>query len=236
MSGKDFRNALRAPLVTDDSSYGYGIGSRWFYAAKAITYVCADATIGAANWVDEASHKADLWGVGHYLLPPGITLGSDGSSTANFMYCMPISVPHRVQVDRLGIRLTTAQAGGAARVGIYTNDEVTKQPSTLVVDGGAISLASGSGDITATISTWLNPGLYWVASISTATSTMPTIRRVSGGVLGVYPSSDLSELSGGSPWRYLTVAQAYGALPTTAPAMTRSTGSEAPIIGVRRAA
>ncbi|RMH16936.1 MAG: hypothetical protein D6698_08995, partial [Gammaproteobacteria bacterium] len=39
-----------APTTTDDSSASYSVGSLWFDTAAQNTYVCLDATIGAAVW------------------------------------------------------------------------------------------------------------------------------------------------------------------------------------------
>ena len=41
-------NATAAPLVTDDSTKGYGKGSQWVFGSDA--YTCTDATAGAAVW------------------------------------------------------------------------------------------------------------------------------------------------------------------------------------------
>lgn len=39
-----------APLVTNDSSQGYAIGSRWIDIANDESYICLDATTGSAVW------------------------------------------------------------------------------------------------------------------------------------------------------------------------------------------
>lgn len=39
-----------APTVTDDLSKGFTLGSLWLNTAAGHTWVCADATVGAAVW------------------------------------------------------------------------------------------------------------------------------------------------------------------------------------------
>jgi len=42
--------ASAAPTITDDDSGGYAAGSRWRLTAGTLTWVCVDATTGAAVW------------------------------------------------------------------------------------------------------------------------------------------------------------------------------------------
>lgn len=44
--------ATTAPLPTDDSSYGYIIGSRWINVNTNKEYVCVDSSIGSAIWTE----------------------------------------------------------------------------------------------------------------------------------------------------------------------------------------
>jgi len=41
-----------APTATDDAHSAYAIGSRWFDAEDDKEYVCLDATLGAAVWIE----------------------------------------------------------------------------------------------------------------------------------------------------------------------------------------
>ena len=53
ISGLGFNNftATAAPTVNDDASAGYVVGSRWFTTTTGASYVCTDASVGAAVWV-----------------------------------------------------------------------------------------------------------------------------------------------------------------------------------------
>jgi len=51
--------ATIAPATTDDSSLGYGVGSEWFDTVADKSYICVDATAGAAIWVEtDITHDA----------------------------------------------------------------------------------------------------------------------------------------------------------------------------------
>lgn len=45
-------DATVAPTVNDDSADGYSIGSHWYDLTAKRAYVCLDATVGAAIWVE----------------------------------------------------------------------------------------------------------------------------------------------------------------------------------------
>ena len=47
--------AVVAPLVTDDSSIGYAVGSMWVDTIADKTYECVDSSLGAAVWVETSS-------------------------------------------------------------------------------------------------------------------------------------------------------------------------------------
>lgn len=48
-------NATTPPTVNDDSSVGYSIGSHWVDITGDKAYVCVDASVGAAIWVETTS-------------------------------------------------------------------------------------------------------------------------------------------------------------------------------------
>ena len=53
--------ATTAPGATNDSAEGYSVGSKWYNSVTKETYVCSDATEGAAVW-DDATLTADELG------------------------------------------------------------------------------------------------------------------------------------------------------------------------------
>ncbi len=56
--------ATTAPGVNDDSGVGYSVGSEWVDTTAGISYVCVDASSGAAVWLQTA--PAPVPGVGPY--------------------------------------------------------------------------------------------------------------------------------------------------------------------------
>lgn len=53
-------SATTAPVVGDDSADGYSIGSHWYDVTADEAYVCLDATVGAAVWVNSTLTTAEL--------------------------------------------------------------------------------------------------------------------------------------------------------------------------------
>ena len=58
--------ATTAPTATDDSSAGYAVGSRWIDTTNNLEYVCVDASVGAAVWIETTQQAA------------GVLIGGDG--------------------------------------------------------------------------------------------------------------------------------------------------------------
>ena len=94
--------------------------------------------------------------------------------TANILRATPFIVSRTTTIDQMAINVTTA-AAGATRVGIYA-DNGNNYPGALVVEAtSAAQMDTGTvGVRTATgLSITLQPGLYWLATVSNAG---PTIR------------------------------------------------------------
>lgn len=158
----------------------------------------------------------------------GPTSTSTATLAANTLYCAPFFNLQKQTFTKLGVEIATA-AGTNGRLGIY--NWANGVPTSLVLDAGAVSDAStGYKEITGLTIT-LNPGVYGMAFLPDAAVTV----RVTGGngvqwiaqlALGASGSNVASELN-------LSVAQAYGALPTNFPASPTflTTGSVA--VGLR---
>jgi len=88
---------------------------------------------------------------------------SPQSATVNTTYYMPMYFPNSVTVDRLQIITVNTWAGGPAtvRLGIYNDNGGV--PSTVLVDGGTVSVTAASTAYTVTISQALTAGWYWTA-------------------------------------------------------------------------
>lgn len=53
-------SATVAPTVNDDSDDGYTVGSRWVDTVADEAYLCVDATVGAAVWIEVTLQSAEL--------------------------------------------------------------------------------------------------------------------------------------------------------------------------------
>lgn len=60
INGKINYSASAAPVVTDDSSDGYRVGSLWIDTTNDEAYRCVDDTVGAAVWVGTTLETTDL--------------------------------------------------------------------------------------------------------------------------------------------------------------------------------
>lgn len=137
------------------------------------------------------------------------TNGADVDATLTVtatLYATPVYIPNSVTVATLNLNVTTGQTGGAAHIGIYTDN--AGYPGTLVYDSGAIAATSTAMTVQ-TLSTAgaapaagsafnlssqfgvtgsngallannvLTPGWYWFASIFTASGTFPSVSAIS---------------------------------------------------------
>jgi len=167
----------------------------------------ARSTLGAAAAIAEGRFKAG--GTTHYSIP-GVDMANsvNDSPSVNTVRYLPILVSGAaLTIDRIAISVQTAVAGSFVRVALYNADS-DWQPTTLVVDGGALD-TSTTGDKAATVSATLAPGRYLIAM--NATVGTPTLRGFRGGfrLIGYHAT-----LSSQSFWS-ITASQTYGAFPST---------------------
>lgn len=172
-----------------------------------------------------ASYLSGLpaWVTGRfYGLPLGATLAAVLTITAT-LYAYPIYVPSAVTVATLNLSVTTGQTGGAAHIGIYA-DNGAGYPGTLVYDSGAVTGLTSTAVSTVTPtagSVVLNPGVYWLASIFTATSTFPSVVGATAVYTGElsnsigYDTAAHALATSGQAVTGISVAGTYGALPST---------------------
>lgn len=174
--------------------------------------------------------------------------GISGLTTTTFLtvtatlYAYPVYFPGNLPIKTLSYSVTTGQTGGAVHFGIYA-DNGAGYPGALLYDTGAQIATSGAGVITVTPTTplALNAGLYWVASIFTASGTFPTVEGISAlytnglpATLGYDTAAHALTASGQAP-SGISVAGTYGALPATFTAgatLTLNTGTPVATFGV----
>ena len=111
--------------------------------------------------------KAGRWFTNGIFNPQG----SAFTNVANTIRYVPFYIDQDITVTRLGINVVSAGAAASTcRLGIYTNDATTCQPSTRLVDTGTIDLvATGAKSVTG-LSVALTKGLYWMAYFGNSAS------------------------------------------------------------------
>lgn len=142
-------------------------------------------TLTAANWTVPpyiGSHgyakTPQVLGVGQELgarmrngfyYGPGGSVSSSVTSTINRLFALPIFIPRRVSVDRIGVNITVAAAASSvARLAIYADidDGMGGLPGALVTGSDGTVDTDSTGFKEATIDVTLNPGLYWLAYVA----------------------------------------------------------------------
>ncbi len=113
-----------------------------------------------------------------YYGPEGTT--SNGATTLNRLTAVPIFVPRRVTLNRIGINITTAAATGGSQglLGVYADaeDGYGGYPGVLLASGSVATDSTGFKE--AVISVTLNPGLYWLAFV--AQTSTPSVPQLTG--------------------------------------------------------
>lgn len=184
---------------------------------------------------------APSWVTGRfYGFPLGSTLASALTVTGT-LYAYPIFVPSTVTVKSLNLSVATGQTGGAAHIGIYA-DNGAGYPGALVsgTDVAAVA-ATATAVVSTTPNVLLNPGVYWVASIYTATTTFPSVIALSStytadtaNQIG-YDTAAHALATSGQAGTGISVAATYGTLPVTFPAgatLTLNASTPAVAVGV----
>jgi hypothetical protein len=97
--------------------------------------------------------------------------GSSFTNVANTIRYVPFYIDQDITVTRMGINVVTAGAASSTcRLGIYTNDATTCQPSTRLVDTGTIDLVATGPKTVTGLSVALTKGLYWMAYFGNSAS------------------------------------------------------------------
>lgn len=144
----------------------------------------------------------------------------------------PFVVSESLEVDRIGLNITSAgTAGRVVRVGMYNDSNGA--PGSLLFDGGTVAIDS-TGTKEATISETLTPGWYWFASVHNEDTTLVAARGFTSNVENI-TGSDSSIESGTQirAWVGGSGVDPTSALPSTAPTIGVSTNAP-PIVWVRK--
>ena len=88
--------ATTAPGATNDSAEGYSVGSKWYNSVTKETYVCSDATEGAAVW-DDATVTADELGSAAFSDTEDFATAAQGDLADSSL--QPVAVDYRGEYD-----------------------------------------------------------------------------------------------------------------------------------------
>jgi hypothetical protein len=119
-----------------------------------------------------------------FLTCAGIA-ASAGTLTANRFYMLPVRVPYRRAMTKMAAVVTALSASTGLRVGVYNANQQTGQPTTLIEDAGIIDTSTGTGAtgrIEKTLTSTLDPGLYYLAGLSDGA---PTVLRTGAPITSV---------------------------------------------------
>lgn len=148
----------------------------------------------------------------YYITTPHSSYANITATLSRTNY-VSIYVNKTTSFDRIAVTTASTFVGTAVvRLGIYANDKVTGQPSTLILDAGTVSPTASNTVYQITISQSLDAGFYWLAiNTQTAASTNNFIgNTASQGVYNVYmpykPSPTSSFATG---WREESITGAF---------------------------
>lgn len=209
-------NSAVDPGSSNDSSQGYGVGSLWQNSNTGRVFIARSVALGAAVWalVGQASHPGYIVGNWYTQLEATIT-SSGGAPGAGSIRLYPAFLKERVTINALGIRVNTLSAGGNVQAAIYATNSATGKPTgTPLVSTTSMSTAA-AGNVNATVSVQLEPGMYWWASnCDNGTAVFESLSNggpMMSALIGSTTQSSVLQSGGGL--NGLSVAQTFGTWP-----------------------
>lgn len=153
---------------------------------------------------------------GRYYTAPYDTLAAQNSAV-NILYFVPIWIPHRCTITKLGLTVTTLGAG-SARFGLWDSVNgfaggLSGIPRNRIIDAGTVSVAT-TGDKEVTISQSVDAGMYFISMVTDVVfgfnwhTIDPRLRLAQYGASGAAVSGSGLEGAAYMPFT-------YGALPAT---------------------
>ena len=196
---------------------------------RGVQYFDADIgkpiTHNGTDWFEPNGWGHPGYVAGRFYQAP-LRAGTAGTfvATANRLYATLTYIGTKHSFDRIGLNCTVT-ASGNVRMGIYSNSG--GQPGALVLDAGAMALATGDNVIT--INQALPPGFYWLGCVfdqaSTLSSCASTTQANTITMVGVAAITDnASQIYG---------AHTYGALPDPFPTVVYVSGTGSIIMALR---
>lgn len=146
----------------------------------------------------------------------GGTAAGTAALTTDTVFFVPTFVTRAVNIDRVGLMITSSGASGASlRFGKYSIDPATGLPLALTNDWGTVAADGATGAATVTVAATLSAGWNMLAVTSSAAA--PQVRKSVSGALAPY-LGQATITAAGTPICWFTWFTAAGALPSPPPA------------------
>ena len=186
---KELHDVQAQSPTNRDVLYYDGTVTQWKTASVATVTGNASASntgvLTSTDWSSFNGKATSPWAFrlsGRFYTPStnALAIGSL-PNVANSVRYSPVIIERDITITQLGISVVTiAGVGNTARVGIYSNNPATNQPSSRLVDSGTIALDGATGQrIVTSLSVTLTKGLYWFAYFSNAaTGTVASIANL----------------------------------------------------------
>jgi hypothetical protein len=153
-----------APTITNDSSENYTEGSTWFDETTQSFYICSDATVGAAVWVQINSTESGTWTPEVSNVDPvdGFVTAYFGmySKINNLVNCnIAIQITSPVSTDQMTFKLTLPIPpvfGSFYQLSLTNNSLEDLLTCTGIIDpgpGGKVIVSTKSSGTSVTIGT-----------------------------------------------------------------------------------
>lgn len=186
-------------------------GDAWFDSDDGALYVWYDDAVGSpsAQWVQVKSNSAleasiltrlsalessfannndsinNLYKLnsGRYYGALGYLVGQTQTLSANRLFAQPIFIGNSVNLDRIGIEVTTAVASTNIRLLIYS--DLNGLPNNLLLNAGVVD-SSTTGVKELTITQFVSSGVYWLVCVSNGA---PTVRAFNATLNNIAPTT-----------------------------------------------
>ncbi|MBX9698603.1 MAG: hypothetical protein K2X74_04150, partial [Acetobacteraceae bacterium] len=180
--------AATNPDAADDSTLGYGAGSRWINTASGQIFNCLSAAAGAAVWA--ALDAADTPGPianGLYAVAPQVG-GVSLVGAADLAYAVLLLPGFLASVNAIGPRIITGGgAGSAFKAALLPHDPATSRPGATALaanNAGTASTGIGAQMGSLAAAAQIVPGRpVWLVGVFSAATPLPTVFPPAGALL-----------------------------------------------------
>lgn len=184
-------------------------------------YIVREIASAGSNVVTGMTYQS-----GRYYGPTGAVTQSSFTTPASTYNGKILLVPIQVRATQtftaICCYVSTLIAAKTIRLGIYADNKGV--PGSLVLDAGTASFAT-TGQKDVSISQSLNAGWYWLAFLTDSTATgvvrgISFIASPTDSSMFVDTPMGLVDNATSTPYNHMTGTQAYGAMPSSLPALT----------------